>query len=74
MGAHRRPVFRALWTAQAASYVGTWMQTVGAQCRGAGRQHSERLTVTDARNEAAAHELAAGRPVVSHLFVPDPEG
>lgn len=37
------------------------------------RQHSERLTVTDARNEAAAHELAAGRPVVSHLFVPDPE-
>lgn len=27
----RRPVFRALWTAQAASLVGTWAQTVGAQ-------------------------------------------
>jgi MFS family permease len=27
----RRPVFRALWTAQAVSNVGTWMQTVGAQ-------------------------------------------
>jgi MFS family permease len=27
----RRPVFRALWTAQVASLIGTWAQTVGAQ-------------------------------------------
>jgi MFS family permease len=27
----RRPLYRALWTAQLASNVGTWMQTVGAQ-------------------------------------------
>jgi hypothetical protein len=25
------PIFRALWIAQFASNVGTWMQTVGAQ-------------------------------------------
>jgi hypothetical protein len=36
------------------------------------RQHEERLTVTDARSEAAARELAAGPPTVSHLFVPAP--
>jgi MFS family permease len=27
----RRPVFRSLWTAQAVSNIGTWMQTVAAQ-------------------------------------------
>ena len=31
MGALGKPVFRALWIAQFASNVGTWMQTVGAQ-------------------------------------------
>lgn len=34
------------------------------------RQHSERLTVSDARNEEAATALAAGPPTVSHLFTP----
>lgn len=34
------------------------------------RQHEERLTVTDARNEAEARALAEGPPTVSHLFVP----
>jgi MFS family permease len=34
------------------------------------RQHEERLTVTDARNEAVVRQLAAGPPRVSHLFVP----
>ena len=36
------------------------------------RQHEERLTVTDARNEAAARKLASAPPTVSHLFVPAP--
>lgn len=36
------------------------------------RQHEERLTVTDARNEDAAVTVAEGRPSVSHLFVPAP--
>jgi MFS family permease len=34
------------------------------------RQHSERLTVTDARNEEVATALADGPPAVSHLFTP----
>lgn len=34
------------------------------------RQHTERLTVGDARNEEVAHRLADGPPAVSHLFVP----
>jgi hypothetical protein len=37
------------------------------------RQHEERLTKTDARNEAGARALAQGPPVVSHLFVPTTE-
>ena len=36
------------------------------------RQHEERLTVTDARNEVAARKLASAPPTVSHLFVPAP--
>ena len=35
-------------------------------------QHDERMTVTDARNEATARALADGPPTVSHLFVPEP--
>ncbi|MFL6128369.1 MAG: MFS transporter [Mycobacteriales bacterium] len=34
------------------------------------RQHQERLTVTDARAESAARQLASAPPTVSHLFVP----
>jgi hypothetical protein len=36
------------------------------------RQHEERLTVTDARNEEAARALTERAPAVSHPFVPPP--
>lgn len=35
-------------------------------------QHADRLTVGDARTEEVARALAAGPPVVSHLFPPAP--
>src|SRR3712207_347893 len=50
----RSPVFRALWIAQFASNVGTWMQTVGAKW----------LLVDESPVLVSLVKTAAGRPSV----------